>query len=85
MNVMRGAQTVVVAEPAGSTGTVNIVAASVAAAVAPGFINAAHVRRRDVASGTLRIPSQAARSICRSMGFVASVCEPSNFPHVDLP
>ena len=33
----------VVAEPAGSTGTVNIVAASVAAAVAPGFINAAHV------------------------------------------
>jgi hypothetical protein len=43
MNVMRGAQTVFVAEPAGSTGTVNIGAASVAAAVAPGFINAAHV------------------------------------------
>jgi hypothetical protein len=43
MNVMRGAQTVFVAEPAGSTGTVNIGAASVAAAVAPGIINAAHV------------------------------------------
>jgi hypothetical protein len=43
MNVMRGAQTVFVAEPAGSTGTVNIGATSVAAAVAPGFINAAPV------------------------------------------
>ena len=43
MNVMRGTQTVFVAERAGSTGTVNIGAASVAAEVAPGFINAAHV------------------------------------------
>ena len=43
VNVIGGAQTVFVAEPAGSTGTVNIGAASVAAAVAPGFINAANV------------------------------------------
>ena len=40
---MRRTQTVFVAERAGSTGTVNIGAASVAAEVAPGFINAAHV------------------------------------------
>ena len=43
VNVIGGAQTVFVAEPAGSTGTVNIGAASVAAAVAPGFINAANL------------------------------------------
>jgi outer membrane autotransporter protein len=43
VNVIGGAQTVFVAEPAGSTGTVNIGAASVDAAVAPGFINAANV------------------------------------------
>jgi outer membrane autotransporter protein len=43
VNVIGGAQTVFVAEPAGSTGTVNIGAPSVAAAVAPGFINAANL------------------------------------------
>ena len=56
--VMRGAQTVFVAEPAGSTGTVNIGAASVAAAVAPGFINAAHVLCEPVPTTSASITPQ---------------------------